>query len=180
MNYYEHLESFKSSEGYWFDPIYIDVAAEIVELTGAKSMLEIGFNIGHSAAAWLHTPVETLHIVDIGRHQDTRPALEATHNHFSSKEIDWLIADSADESTWEWATFSVDLGFVDGAHDKVHVENDIRLCQQTQAKWIVIDDMTPNAIVANSVQPFVEDGTLELVKTWTPLKNTVCLFKVQN
>lgn len=179
MNYFEHLNSFKSSEGYWFDPIYISIAEEIIETTGANCVFEIGFNIGYSAAAWLYTPIEEFYIIDIGNHKDTKPAIEASIEHFSEKHIQYLISDSADKAAWEWANFSADLGFIDGAHDQVHVENDLKLCIQTGVKWVVYDDMTPNAIVANSVQPFVEDGTLELVKTWTPLKNTVCLFKVK-
>jgi predicted O-methyltransferase YrrM len=66
---YEHLKQFTSTEGYWSTTDCITVAKDIVEITNAKTMLEIGFNIGYSAAIWLELGIEDLIALDIGYHR---------------------------------------------------------------------------------------------------------------
>ena len=53
-----YLANFKSKEGYWHDRnIFREVIKDILNVTEAKNMLEIGFNIGYSASMWLEFDV---------------------------------------------------------------------------------------------------------------------------
>ena len=81
MTQYPHLADFKTVEGHWHDRnVFRPIIQEIYVQHNIQSILEIGFNIGHSASMWLEFDADkksTLTSVDIGIHKDTEKAAAA-------------------------------------------------------------------------------------------------------
>ena len=139
---YDHLRKFSSSEGYWSTIDCIKVANSIIDITKANSMLEIGFNIGYSAATWIQSGIKTLYIIDINYHPDTEAALHATKETFTDVHVDWLLANS----TLSDSMLSIEKG----------------------AKWLAYDDVIEghsNGIHAAIVK-LEEQGLIELIQAW--------------
>jgi predicted O-methyltransferase YrrM len=180
---YKHLSSFTSTEGYWSTSDCVDVAVDILNLTGAKHMLEIGFNIGYSAAIWLSSGINTLIILDIGYHKDTLPAIRATAKTYSDKTILWCIADSTSEDAKNLDIESIDIAFIDGEHTYEASLSDSYLSIHYGANWLVYDDVIenhPNGI-DKAIDSLVNLNIIEVIKTydmtWTE-QGKVVLCKV--
>lgn len=142
--YFEHLKNFSSTEGYWSTTDCITVAKDILEKTGAKSMLEIGFNIGYSAAVWLDSGINTMCIIDINKHKDTEAAILATKNKYSNKNIMSLLVDSTSNEAHDWVIPEIDIAFIDGGHTYEISLSDSLLSIYKGAKWLVYDDVIEN------------------------------------
>jgi hypothetical protein len=138
---YEHLKNFNSTEGYWSTTDCVLVAKDILEKTSATSMLEIGFNIGYSSAVWLESGINNLFIIDINIHADTEPAILATKNYYSDKNILSLLADSTSKEARDWVIPEIDLSFIDGGHNYKVCMSDTLLSIEKGAKWLVYDDV---------------------------------------
>lgn len=170
---FEHLSHFKSTEGYWSSVDCIDIAKDILDITKAKSMLEIGFNIGYSAAVWLEQGINTLTVIDIGNHKDTIPAMMATATHYDTKNILWWIGSSLSSEARDLEMPYIDIVFIDGEHSYKAVKNDTELAQLYGATWLVYDDVIPGH--QNGIHKCIEElennGMLEVIKkykmTWT-------------
>lgn len=180
---FEHLKDFNSSEGYWSTTDCIRVAKNILDETSAKSMLEIGFNIGYSAAVWLEAGIDTLAIIDINRHRDTQAAILATNNTYTQKNITWLLADSTSYEAKTWVTPSIDIAFIDGGHTYNICMSDSLLAISKGAKWLVYDDVMQNKQngIGQVIQDLKNKNIIELEAsypmTWTG-NGTVVLVKV--
>lgn len=141
---YDHLKNFSSDEGYWSTTDCNIVAKDILEKTSAKTMLEIGFNIGYSAAVWLESGINTIAIIDINNHKDTEAAIKATQERYSDKHIMWLLEDSTSEAAKSWVIPKIDLSFIDGGHTYDICKSDSLLSIEKGAKWLVYDDVIEN------------------------------------
>lgn len=137
----KHLEQFSSSEGYWYGVECNAIAKDILEKTKAKFMLEIGFNIGYSAAMWLSNGIESLRIIDINNHPDTLPAIEATIAAYPEKDIGFWLMDSKSSDAYELDISEADIAFVDGEHTYSALMSDTDLCLKNKVDWIVYDDV---------------------------------------
>lgn len=183
MSKFDHLKGLRSSEGYWIDEQYFAVAKEVIAVTQASDMLEIGFNIGYSATAWLSTNINSLYIIDIGKHGDTRKALKRVKEHFPNKSIEWTLADSMSEEAKE-IDLQVDLSFIDGAHTEKAVISDTKLSIAKGAKWLVFDDLKDGLVVSNTIKNEIPSNVLEEIKTWEVSyrghTNKVGLFRVRD
>lgn len=142
--YFEHLKDFTSDEGYWSTTECNIVAKDILQKTKAKSMLEIGFNIGYSASVWLESGISTLAIIDINNHKDTEAAIFATQKQYSDKHIMWLLEDSTSEKAKNWVIPEIDMAFIDGGHSYDVCMSDSLLSINKGAKWLVYDDVIEN------------------------------------
>jgi predicted O-methyltransferase YrrM len=165
---YDHLRKFSSSEGYWSTIDCIKVANSIIDITKANSMLEIGFNIGYSAATWIQSGIKTLYIIDINYHPDTEAALHATKETFTDVHVDWLLANSTHQIAKDWIIPTVDMAFIDGEHTYEATFSDSMLSIEKGAKWLAYDDVIEghsNGIHAAIVK-LEEQGLIDLIQAW--------------
>jgi predicted O-methyltransferase YrrM len=165
---YDHLRHFTSSEGYWSTIDCITVANSIISITKASSMLEIGFNIGYSAATWLQSGIKTLYIIDINYHADTEKALHATKETFSDATVEWLLANSTHQIARDWNIPAVDIAFIDGEHTYEATMSDSMLSIEKGAKWLAYDDVIENHSngIHKAISKLEEQGLIELVQSW--------------
>jgi predicted O-methyltransferase YrrM len=165
---YDHLKDFTSTEGYWSNSDCIDVAKDILDITNSKTMLEIGFNIGYSAATWLSYGIESLVVIDIGIHKDTLPAIRKTAHTFSDKYISWWIGDSTSEEAKELDIEGIDIAFIDGEHSYRAALSDSYLSIDYGANWLVYDDVIEGH--SNGIDRAIDklrlDGRIEVVKRY--------------
>ena len=171
---FSHLSEFKSTEGYWSSFDCVDIAKDILEITKANSILEIGFNIGYSASVWLENGITRLTVIDINNHKDTLPAIRATAAAYASTAyVNWWIGDSKSEEAYELDIKSIDACFIDGEHSYDGALNDSWLGIHYGAKWLIYDDVIENHVNGiHSVISYLESvNTIQIEKrykmTWT-------------
>lgn len=171
--YFKHLKDFNSSEGYWSTTDCRLVAKDILVKTKAKTMLEIGFNIGYSAAVWLEEGIKHLYVIDINHHKDTLPALTATTITYLDKKIAWILADSTSEEAKSWNIHPVNIAFIDGGHTYSVCMSDSLLSIDKGAKWLVYDDVIEHHSngIWDVLTKLEENNKIELIcsypMTWT-------------
>lgn len=165
---YEHLKDFTSTEGYWSTTDCIDVAKDILTITNAKSMLEIGFNIGYSASTWLENGIEHLVVIDIGYHSDTIPAIIATATHYNTKKVEWWIGSSLSDDAKELDIPKVDVSFIDGEHSYNAALSDSLLSLGYGADWLVYDDVIEGHSngIDQAIDKLLIEGKIEIVKRY--------------
>lgn len=138
---------------------------DTIEIVKPKSILEIGFNMGHSAAIWLNLCEAMVHSIDISEKDETIEG--ATH----------LVVNNPFRFRFEWRhklfTYDqYDLAFIDGAHDEDNITKDIELCKDLGIEYLLFDDWYPRyGETQKAVAKFTE---LELVKDMNNLR----LYKV--
>jgi hypothetical protein len=142
--YFEHLKEFTSTEGYWSTVDCIKIAEDIISKTNAKNLLEIGFNIGYSAAVWLEQDIKQLYIIDINNHKDTEQAIKATIKAYPNCLTNYLLVDSTSDAAKQWVIPKIDLAFIDGGHTYEICMSDSLLSINKGAKWLVYDDVIEN------------------------------------
>jgi predicted O-methyltransferase YrrM len=180
---FEHLKNFKSTEGYWSTQDCIEVAKDILSITNINSMLEIGFNIGHSASIWLELGVSKLNIIDINTHSDTESAVAAVVETYNNADISWWFGDSTSEEAFLLDFDKVEAAFIDGEHSYIAALSDSYLGILNGAKWLIYDDVIKNHEngIHDVIQLLVSIGLISIVKeydmTWTE-QGKVILTKV--
>lgn len=180
---YEHLKPFRSTEGYWSTTACVDVAKDILDITQAKIMLEIGFNIGYSASTWLSHGIEHLIAIDIGYHPDTLSAIKATALAYKPKRVQWWIGDSKSPEAKELDIEEVHMAFIDGEHTYRAAMSDSQLSIEYGAEWLVYDDVIDGHSngIASAIESLQAAGKIEVAKrypmTWTE-QGEVVLCKV--
>lgn len=139
---------------------------DTIEIIKPKKILEIGFNMGHSAAMWLGLANIAVCSLDISEKDETEEAasfLEVKYPgmfvYFNRK---YTIVNLG----------GFDLSFIDGAHDEENITNDIQYVQAHKVPYILFDDWYPRyGETQKAVAKFPE---LELIKDM----NNLQLFKV--
>jgi hypothetical protein len=170
---FQHLKDFSSSEGYWSTTDCVEVAKDILDITKATSVLEIGFNIGYSASVWATLGIEKLVIIDINNHKDTLPAIHSMVKTFPEVSISWWLGDSLSEEAFLLELDTVDLSFIDGEHSYSAALSDSYLSIVNGAKWLLYDDVIEHH--ANGIYEVIKRlesvGLISVVKkypmTWT-------------
>ena len=171
MTQYPHLADFKTTEGHWHDRnVFRPLIQDIYAQYNVQSILEIGFNIGHSASMWLEFDADkksTLTSVDIGIHKDTEKAAAAVKNLHKDR-FSFILSDSKKVKR-QLKDKLFDLAFIDGDHSDIGVNSDIRLCIDLQIPLLLFDDYwtegNTNAIRKVCSQ-FVEMKKLSLIKIY--------------
>ena len=111
---------------------------EILEVTKAKSVFEIGFNYGHSAFTWLSLDKELkLFSVDIGKYLHTAINLDKIKKMFGER-FNFSISNSSYIKPSHIAKF--DLFWIDGDHSDAMLSSDLTLGNAAKSKWMLIDD----------------------------------------
>lgn len=115
---------------------------EIINIINPASILEIGFNIGHSASLWLHLSKAKLVSVDISCKQETMDASFTLRSRYPDRFF-FLIGDSKklklNEPDWP----NYDLIFIDGGHEFDDVTADIETAIRLGIPYIAFDDILP-------------------------------------
>ena len=139
---FDHLKDFITVEGHWDDyEIYQPIVLEMFNKHKVKSILEIGFNIGHSSSLFLATdPDQKCHVtsVDVARHKDTKAAAEAVKSLYPDR-FSFIISDSR-KVLPQIRSSMFDLIFIDGDHSTLLVQNDISLGLHLKIPFMLFDD----------------------------------------
>jgi len=105
-----------------------------------SQILEIGFNLGHGAAALLSLfPDSKLVSVDIRDSSEVHNAHNVLARRFPGRH-ELVIGDSATVSL-PFETF--EAAFIDGAHDLKSIVKDINKCREYGVKYFLMDDVHP-------------------------------------
>jgi hypothetical protein len=128
----------------------------VLAITGAKSVLEIGFNLGHTAMVWLNMGVERLVSVDISEHAKVAQGAAIVAAAFPDR-FTFIRADSKKLMLGP----DYELLFIDGGHTLDDVSADIALGKRLGVKWFFLDDFdewhsrngTQPAIAHHQLQP---------------------------
>ncbi|MBS0619841.1 MAG: class I SAM-dependent methyltransferase [Verrucomicrobia bacterium] len=136
-----------------------------------KSILEIGFNAGHTSELFLNgLPGSRVISFDINLHPYTRTGVEFMHGKFGDRftfiegDAGVKVAEYADAHPYEW----VDLIFIDGGHTFNCCVADIKNCQRLAHRdtLVWINDYAPSGIKA-AVDDCVQKGILTLIDVKT-------------
>lgn len=104
-------------------------------------ILEIGFNLGHGAAALLAIFWSSkLVSVDIRDSSEVRNAAKVLGERYGDRHS-LIISDSA--KLCSVLTGNFDAAFIDGAHDLKSIIQDIETCRLLGVKHILLDDVHP-------------------------------------
>lgn len=121
-------------------PNYLDSLRKVITITQPKSILEIGFNLGGSALAWLHLSDATLVSVDINPHDVLKQAGDVLTKQFPGR-FKLIICQNSERKKRILETGkSFDLIFIDGDHTFGGVMSDIGLARSLGIKRMVFDD----------------------------------------
>lgn len=108
------------------------------KLTNAKTMVEIGFNRGSSALAFLLTlPDVVLHSLDIRPYKNVKESVDFLTNYFPGR---FFYHSTSSENLLNIITHDVDFVFIDGDHSYGAILRDTKLSIQLNPKYILYDD----------------------------------------
>ncbi len=134
---------------------------EIVAMLKPKSIFEIGFNLGYSAAAWLELTEASILTIDISDKEETLISARVMKERYGDR-FEFRVEDS---TKFKLERGKYDMAFIDGSHLEYEVTCDLRGCLDAGIKWIVMDDWLhqfgPGVQVSVAKFP-----SLELVKIW--------------
>lgn len=110
-----------------------------LKLTGAKSVIEIGFNLGHSAMLWLGLGVKTLVSIETSTHPLIFEAAKTVR--ITAGELGRFVLLNRQQPNWvDLMGEGADLIFIDGAHDLESVSADIELGRRIECPFFLFDD----------------------------------------
>lgn len=113
----------------------------VSEIIKSKNMLEIGFNLGYSAALWLHYTDAKLLSIDISDKAETIYAANILKKRYLDR-FEFMVIDSANSYN-KLKEYKFDFTFIDGDHRLQGVVNDIDLVIKLGIKDICFDDYLP-------------------------------------
>jgi len=120
-------------------PEALEYWTKIKELTGFKSLMEIGFNAGHSSAFILDNFDDVrVHSYDIGWHKYTESNAQKVKEKYGDR-FNFTIKDSKKIEPKE-IQFKYDIMYIDGEHTFEGALSDIQLFVNSTAKWAIVDD----------------------------------------
>lgn len=149
---------------------------EAIEIVKPTKILEIGFNMGHSAVMWLNLSDAYVYSVDVSKKDETFEGGEYLYSKFNNihnHRFEYRINKDGDhKSRLRDSVGNFDLCFIDGAHDEASIVCDIELCKYLHVPYLLFDDWYPRyGETQKAVAKFPE---LELVKDMNNLR----LYKV--
>jgi len=121
-------------------PEVIEFWTQVKKITNFKSLMEIGFNAGHSSSIML-TLFEDIEInsCDIGMYEITERNGELVKERFGDR-FNLHIFDSTKLKP-EFIANKYDIMFIDGAHDYDPVTSDMKLWIESDIPYAVVDDL---------------------------------------
>lgn len=115
---------------------------DIINTVNPSSILEIGFNIGHSASLWLHLSTAKLVSIDISCKQETIDASFVLRNRYPDRFF-FLFGDSKSLRNNPPEQQPYDLIFIDGGHLLEDVIADTETAISLDIPYIAFDDILP-------------------------------------
>jgi predicted O-methyltransferase YrrM len=150
-------------------------------VNGKKSVLEVGFNAGHSALLILSSNPYVKYVgVDIGEHSYTKEAGRILMNHFGNR-FDLIIGDSTDVlPRLKLDELKYEVIHIDGGHSQDQCLSDLNNASNLlieQSGQILLDDIKGSAIL-DALEEFKMKFSLISVKYSKSRENMV--FKLRN
>lgn len=117
-------------------------------LTKPPDVLEIGMNLGHSAAIMLELGARRIITIEERNGQKQKKAADVIEDRFGRDRVGVIFGSTrhagiksaiAEQST-RLGFFMPDLAFVDGAHDFENVSEDLQLCLDLGVTRFLLDD----------------------------------------
>lgn len=124
------------------NPEFHKAFREILEITNAESILEIGFNTGGSSLAWLLNGVKFIWSIDKYKCPEADNFIS---NYFSGR-FKFTNINSREIQRDTFNNRKFDLIFVDGEHNKDAVFNDTFRSLWFHPKYILFDDTHSNQV----------------------------------
>lgn len=133
-------------------PEALEYWTNIYKISKFKSLMEIGFNAGHSSAFILEMfPDVRVHSYDIGWHDYTEPNAQKVKDRYG-KRFDFTKIDSKKIDPKD-LQYKYDIMYIDGDHQFDSAYKDIQLFIQSTAKWAVIDDTNVKSVAKAMKHP---------------------------
>ena len=148
---------------------------------GKKSVLEVGFNAGHSALLILSSNPHVKYVgVDIGEHSYTKEAARILRNHFG-KRFKLITGDSTNVLPGlKLDKLKYDVIHVDGGHSQAQCFSDLSNASNLlieQSGQILLDDIKGSEIL-DALEEFKKNFSVISVKYSKSRENMV--FKLRN
>ena len=158
------------------------VFRQIYDIIQPNSIVEIGFNAGHSAyMALMMLPDVKVHAIDICTHSYAETNAKKLEEMFPER-FRFTKADSKDLLSHE---VTGDVIFIDGDHSVKGFSSDLRLANESGFDWILVDDYHSKwfRVIIELTAHFMKkpDFNYTLVRTWDyesrDGENTVALLR---
>jgi predicted O-methyltransferase YrrM/SAM-dependent methyltransferase len=162
-------EHSRKNEGYSSAAQRLEFSTELSQLTTMNTVLEIGFNAGHSSELFLNCPtVSKVLSFDLNVHPYTKVGVEFMTKKFEDRFV-FVPGDSRVQLPKYAETHpkeKFDLIFIDGGHEYhcciADIRNSRRFAHRNTLVWI--DDYYPEGVQA-AVDQCVKEGIITLVQT---------------
>lgn len=144
----------------------------VIRIVNPKSILEIGFNMGHSSAMWLSLCDAIVTSCDISMKDETLDGVKILREKYPDRFF-YFNRDRPFFSA-EVKGHECDLIFIDGGHEEPDVTNDIQLAKDLGIPYLLFDDIYSR--FGPGVLPSIDKFNLELICDMYNLR----LYKWQN
>jgi len=161
----DHLDKFGVEIPYHSGPHILKHFRDVIEIVNPDRILEIGFNMGHSAAMWLHLSEAHVDSIDISKKDETIEAAGFLEKKYGKPVVRFEYFNR--DLFWDGFKY-YDLCFIDGAHDEQNIVNDINLCSYLKVPYLLFDDWYPR--YGETQKAVVHFPELELVKDMNNLR----------
>jgi len=114
-------------------------------MVNPRRIVEIGFNLGHSASMMLHLiPDASVLSVEINTHESVKRASEIVARKYQGR-FQIVFGSSSDPLVQTNVVMKIQprLVFIDGDHSIDGIDNDIMFAIRLGAEWIAFDDLLP-------------------------------------
>jgi predicted O-methyltransferase YrrM len=140
----EQVEGNIIGRGEYIEPEFSTKRFNLVHYTSqASSIIEVGFNAGHSALLFLTAnPHSKILFFDLGEHSYSRPCFEYLNSQFPNR-ISIIWGDSTETIPNYIPTMRYDVIHIDGGHTEKIILSDIISCKKFAGNdtIVVIDDI---------------------------------------
>lgn len=148
---------------YHSGPHIIRHIRKTIEIVKPITILEIGFNMGHSASMWLNVSNADLISIDISRKDETIEGARLLKDKYKDRFRFYFREDFDQKVPYlkaQWGSIA-DLIFIDGGHEEPEVTADIELAKDLKIQYLLFDDYYPR--FGPGTQPAIAKFPLELI-----------------
>lgn len=137
----EHFENLDDPHTGHLKAHHFEVFKDIIKITKAKTILELGFCVGHSSIMWLETDPEVSVVsTDIEVRQGS---IDYINQHWGSRFKFLNLNHSLINRQFDVGQF--DLIFIDGNHERGPASSDMEASMKLKPTYIVLDDTSHSA-----------------------------------